>query len=265
MRLRIATLAIVFAVEILPAAGGAEPASAGEPVVELPPFVITEVRTERRWRYAEAEGFEVISQCGDETTQQVFAALWRGPRLTLPPALQPRVSTPTAVILFDQAPDKAGGLQSLGSVRAAHEESSHWTNVIKRTMPDREIFSLNLQGRDFRYSSTFRFDLRTLLTLHTPAPPPWLVEALHGNYGIYREGIRYDDGGKETEIVRALWVSAQEREKAEDLLFTAHKRFATPPGKRSGAIAAASPVGAYVVSPARLWEGGLGEIGRAHV
>ena len=34
-------------------------------------------------RYAAAEGFEIISQVSDESAQQVFAALWRGPRLTL--------------------------------------------------------------------------------------------------------------------------------------------------------------------------------------
>ena len=242
---------------VLPGARPAEGVSPGEAVVELPPFVITETKSERPWRYAEADGFEIISQCGDEATQQVFAALWRGPRLTLPPILQPRLATPTAVILFDQAIEKAGSVRSMGSVQAAHEETSHWTNVIKRTMPDREIFSVNLYGRDFRYTSTFRFDLRTLLALHTPTAPPWLIEALHGNFGLYREGIRYLDGDNESEVLRAFWCSATERAQAEELLFTAHKRFATPAAKRIGALAAASPVAACVPALATLWEGGL--------
>ena len=53
--------------------------AASDVVVELPPFVITESPTsEKAWRYAEAEGFEIISQVDDATVQQIFAALWRG-------------------------------------------------------------------------------------------------------------------------------------------------------------------------------------------
>jgi hypothetical protein len=146
--------------------------AASDVVVELPPFVITESPvSEKAWRYAEAEGFEIISQVDDATAQQIFAALWRGPRLTLPKELWPRNSTPTAVIIFDQ---EMPGLDTLGSVRQRNEQHSHWTNLIKRTLPDRGVFAINLSGRDFSYSSTFRFDLRTLLALRTPAVPPWL-------------------------------------------------------------------------------------------
>ena len=53
-------------------------------VVELPAFVITETRAGGQpWRYARTEGFEIISQVGDDSTQAVFEALWRGPHLTL--------------------------------------------------------------------------------------------------------------------------------------------------------------------------------------
>jgi hypothetical protein len=225
--------------------------------IEMPPFVITESKGDKPWRYAEGEGFEILSQCDDDTTQQVFAALWRGPRLTLPPALRPNNATPMAVIIFNQPPDKLSGMQAMGSVQASHEEGSHWTNVIKRTLHDREVFSVNLYGRDFRGSSTFRFDLRTLLALHTPAAPPWLIEALHGNYGIYREGIRYVEGDKDTEIVRALWDSTAERQQAAALLELAQKRFATPPAKRTKDLAGSSPVGNLVPPLAVLWNGGV--------
>jgi len=146
-------------------AGEPAPAAAG-PVVELPAFVITETKPGGApWRYARAEGFEIISQVGDDSTQAVFEALWRGPRLTLPPEFHPRLSTPTAVIIFDQDPDRGSGPGALGSVRLPTEQSAHWTNVIKRTQPDREVFSVNLRGRYFTRSSTFRFDLHTLLRL----------------------------------------------------------------------------------------------------
>lgn len=250
-------LGLLLGFTTLPTALAADAGGPGDPVVELPPFVITDTKAGKPWRFAEADGFEIISQCGDEATQQVFAALWRGPRLTLPPSLQPRISTPTAVILFDQKPEKAGSVGAMGSAQAAHEVSSHWTSVIKRTMPDREVFSVNLYGRDFRYSSTFRFDLRTLLALHTPPAPPWLFEALHGFFGIYREGIGYDDGATETRLVRGLWCSAKERAQAEEALFAAYKYFKTAPASRTGPSAPASPVAGFVAPLASLWENGL--------
>ena len=248
-------LSLVAGIPALRAAEGV-----GGPVVEMPAFVITEPRpSERAWRYAEAEGFEIISQVSDDATQQVFAALWRGPRLTLPPALRPNPATPTAVIIFDQEGDRAAGPSSLGSLKKEHEQSSHWTNVIKRTLPDREVFCVNLAGRYFTYSSTFRFDLRTLLALHTPAAPPWLLEALYGAYGLYREGIEYPDRGKHAGVVSALWCKEAELIRAEQVVGLANSYFDTAPEKRRGAIAAAPALRDAMVSPAALWTGGSAE------
>lgn len=232
------------------------PAAAG-PVVELPAFVITETRPGGApWRYARGEGFEIISQVGDDSTQAVFEALWRGPRLTLPPGFHPRISTPTAVIIFDQDPDRGAGPGALGSVRLATEQTAHWTNVIKRTLPDREVFSVNLRGRYFTRSSTFRFDLRTLLRLRTPAPPPWVHEALYGAYGIYREGIDYPERGTHSELVRALWCEERELIRAEQLAGVALDFFLTPPERRKGTLAAAPALLGAVADPAGLWDGG---------
>ena len=58
-----------------------------------------------------------------------------------------------------------------GQIQVTKDNGAHWTNVIKRTQPDREGFCINLQGRYFTSSSTFRFDLRTLLALRTPPAP----------------------------------------------------------------------------------------------
>ncbi len=244
-------------------AGAAEgPRTPGDAAVEMPAFVITETRSnERAWRYAAAEGFEIISQVGDDATQQVFAALWRGPRLTLPPELWPRTSTPTAVILFDRESDR--GVDALGTVRRTNEQSSHWTNVIKRTLPDREIFCLNLRGTHFTYSSTFRFDLRTHLALHTPPAPPWLIEALYGSYGLYREGIEYPDRGKITGVVRALWCNEAELLRADGLAGPAHEHFNTPPAKRRGHQAGPAPLHAAMSPLAGLWSGGFSDDRRA--
>jgi hypothetical protein len=226
--------------------------AASDVVVELPPFVITESPvSEKAWRYAEAEGFEIISQVDDATAQQIFAALWRGPRLTLPKELWPRNSTPTAVIIFDQ---EMPGLDTLGSVRQRNEQHSHWTNLIKRTLPDRGVFAINLSGRDFSYSSTFRFDLRTLLALRTPAVPPWLYEALHGTYGLYREGISYPDRGTHSDVIPGLWCTEAELVRAEELIGPGTEFFLTAPAKRSARVA---PLREAVTPPELLWDGGL--------
>lgn len=243
--------ALVALLVTLPLRAAMAPA-ASEAVVELPPFVITESYTaEKAWRYAEAEGFEIISQVDDETAQQIFAALWRGPRLTLPEALRTKNSTPTAVIIFDQPTQ---GLETLDSMRQRNEQHSHWTNLIKRTLPDREVFAINLAGRDFRYSSTFRFDLRTLLALRTPAVPPWLYEALHGAYGIYREGIEYPDRGTHTELIPGLWCTEAELMRAEQLVGPGTEFFRLAPGKRA---MRAAPLREAVAAPESLWHGGL--------
>lgn len=226
--------------------------------VELPPFVVSEAKDEKPWRYVESEGFEIISQCDDEVTQQVFAALWRGPRITLPPEFRPNNATPMAVILFNQKPEKATSTQAMGSTRAAHEVGSHFTNVIKRTLHDREIFCINLYGSDFKYSSTFRFDVRTHLALHTPAVPPWLAEALHGNYGIYREGIRYnEDTDKTTGLVHVLWDDSGQRSQAVSFANKALARFQAAPAARIGDLAGPSPFAGVVPPLPVLWNGGL--------
>lgn len=168
-------------------------------IVELPPFVITESRIAKPWRYAETEGFEIISEAGDAATQQVFAALWRGPHLTLPREFHPSNALPLAVILFDRQPDDVGAGQVLATSRG------HFTNVIKRTLHDREVFSVNLHGRDFRYATTFRFHLRTLLALHTPTVPRWLREALNGPFGVYDDTFYYREGTDTLVVGRVGW------------------------------------------------------------
>lgn len=214
--------------------------------VELPPFVITETKIKKPWRYAASEGFEIIAQCDDSETQQVFAALWRGPRLTLPPELWPKHALPTAVVLFDQSPDEAGAKQAVGFV------AGHYTNVIKRTLHDREVFGLNLHGRNFTYASTFRYDLRSLFALRTPTPPSWLQEALHGAFANY-ERVFCPEGSRTVELNPMLWAPTGEFQAAKDLVMVARKRLNIPPEKRAPAPAAASPLTPYILPLERLW------------
>lgn len=183
-------------------------------MVELPPFVVTETLTGSSWRYAQIEGFEILTQASVRDTREVFAALWRGRQMVLPPSLAPRFSVPMTVVLFDQPPERPTALRTLDSVRDENEFTSHWTNLIKRTASERESFSLNLWRADFSYSVDFRFDTRTLLKRRTPAAPAWLTEGLFGRYGLYREGWRWKPGDRFRRVVPAWWFSPEETQQA---------------------------------------------------
>jgi hypothetical protein len=177
--------------------------------VELPPFVVTKIADGPGWRYAAIPGFEIISQCSDHQTRAVVDALWRGPQLMLPEELRAKFSVPTIVVLFNQPPSRDFP-QALGLAKKNRETERHWTNVIKRSIDDRESFALNLWGRDFKYSASFRFDVRTLLLRRTPAVPSWLLQGLFGEYGIYREGAYWDPAEHQKRVHVALWWSFTE-------------------------------------------------------
>jgi hypothetical protein len=73
--------------------------------VSLPPFLVEEVAKGPPWRYTEAMGYEVLSRCNDATTRRVVAAHHQLHVLLaeiLPPSLQLELTTPRALILYDQ-------------------------------------------------------------------------------------------------------------------------------------------------------------------
>lgn len=207
-------------------AGPLSTLAAEEPVgetVELPPFTVTGIAINMGppWRYASIPGFEIITQCPDDESREVIAALWRGPQLALPPDMRPIFSLPQTVVLFNQPGATSPG--SFDSVKAAHEIHSHWTNVIKRSVDDRESFALNLFGSSFTYSAAFRFDMRTLLRCRVPAPPAFLNEGLFGTYGVYREGV-YWEAGDIKRVHLAAWCSSEEIAQARGSLAGAKVR-----------------------------------------
>ncbi len=183
----------------------------------MAPFVVTEDRPGVRWQYAEVLGFEVLTQASTEETQLVISALYRGRVLTLPVEWRPKITTPTVVIIFNQPPDRANPTGPVGQIRKSGEAQAHWTNIIKRTMPDRELFALNMWGGRIRYTSVFRYDLATLLALRAPAAPAWLQAGLFGQYGIYFEDVGYREGDDRVRLYRAQWSSSSELKQARAL------------------------------------------------
>jgi hypothetical protein len=181
----------------------------GREIVELPPFVVTGFPSGPNWRYASIPGYEIITQCSNDESQAIIEAIHRGRQLMLAPEFWTDFAVPMTVVLFNQPPVKSGNPTSLGSVRGSGEIIHHWTNLIKRTLADRESFALNLWPDTFTYGSTFRFHTRTLFNRRAPSVPVWLNEGLMGHYGIYREGVYWLPESQTKRLFVASWHSAE--------------------------------------------------------
>jgi hypothetical protein len=212
-------LACVLALSAL-AVGAAEPAKKplelpkmvviGRQVIELPPFVVTGFAFGPNWRYASIPGYEIITQCSDAESRAIIESIHRGRQLMLASELWTDFAVPMTVVLFNQPMVSSGQPASFGSVQGPGETGRHWTNLIKRTLDDRESFALNLWPGSFNYSSTFRFHTRTLLRRRAPAVPAWLNEGLMGSFGVYREGVYWHEASRTKLLIAANWHSAEE-------------------------------------------------------
>jgi hypothetical protein len=203
------------------AAGATE---TGDKAVELPPFVVTKLVFGPPWRYAGIPGCEILSQCSDTETQEIVAALWRGPQLVLPPALRPHFSLPMTVVLFNQPPTNTAGAPAPEFDEPTGRGGSKWVKLIKRTLDDRRSYAINLWPESFDRPSTYRFDTATLLGRRAPAAPAWLQAGLSGAQGVYREGVFWMAGDKEKIVPAAAWHSGEERQRALNLIDIARKR-----------------------------------------
>lgn len=95
----------LIAVAFLPCVARAAAAGDLDQPVALPPFIVEEPAKGRPWRFAEADGNEVLSRCSDPVTQRVVTAHRRLHRLLdeiLPRALRLKLTVPKALILYDE-------------------------------------------------------------------------------------------------------------------------------------------------------------------
>ncbi|MBX3735527.1 MAG: hypothetical protein KF715_02465 [Candidatus Didemnitutus sp.] len=218
-------------------------------VVEMAPFTVTESRWGPSWRYAVIPGYEILTQANDEDTALVVGAIFRGRRLTLPPAMRPTYSLPMAILIFDQRPDSAKA-QKLERIRGEGDRYAHFENIIKRMTSDREVFAINLWGGNLRYTSAFRLEMRTLLDGVRPATPRWLRSALWGADGIYDEDVRYRIGDRAVSLFPAKWPISEDREKLAALraIVAAEKKRTTRPqqGMPSPVSGLIAPLGAIL-------------------
>lgn len=197
-----------------------------EKAVELPPFVVTKLVFGPPWRYAEIPGCEILSQCSDAETYEIIAALWHGPQLVLPPAMQPKFSLPMTVVLFNQPPTSTAGAPAPEFDEPTGRGGSKWVKLIKRTLDDRRSYAINLWPESFDRPTTYRFDTATLLGRRAPAAPAWLQAGLSGEQGVYREGVYWLTRAREKTVPAATWHSVEERQRALNLIDIARKRLA---------------------------------------
>jgi hypothetical protein len=88
----------------IPAAGHAASPAEERPIA-LPPFIVEEMAKGPPWRYAEVEGYEILSRSSDGVTRRVVEAHHQLHQLlaaVLPPRLQVKMAVPRALILYDE-------------------------------------------------------------------------------------------------------------------------------------------------------------------
>jgi len=174
--------------------------------IELPPFVVEEPAT-TQWRYARAEGIEVLSRCRDEVTVELISQNYGLHALLetiLPKSLRASSDLPTTYLFFSDGGQAAVSREILESLQrrevefAVTQAAAHGRPAVTATfgaMPnyrfwDREALSIffvwdeinNDRGRLMITPSYFRY----LLEYRIPALPAWFVE---GMTELYRSAI----------------------------------------------------------------------------
>ncbi len=178
---------------------GAQDRPAGEPVVELPKFVVTDNRelpAPEVWRYATIPGFEVLSNASDKATQrlvkdfeefrQALSYVWPMPQ---------RVSQTTSLIICGKG-NKFDAFRPKGRIGAESATASLFLKRGNQTaivldFQSSTLSVLNVDGADDAATGTdsglisvehnkqlYREYVRYLLSRSEPRQPAWLEEGL---------------------------------------------------------------------------------------
>lgn len=194
----------------------------------LPPFIVEEATTGPPWRYAEMEGYEILSRCNDAVTRRVVAAHYQLHRLLaeiLPPQFQVKMSVPRALILYDEELQPAASkevitrmlrnstlppaddFQGTGGrggfrVPASVRRYSFLPNLRLWDRDSMAVFMI-VRRDDFdgdRLSLTHDY-VSFIMKSRVPALPPWFV---HGFLALYRQ---MTFGGKRLTLEPLQWIS----------------------------------------------------------
>ncbi len=184
-------------------ARAAEPEAppAPEPIVQLPPMIVSDLAGSTRWLYANVRGDEYLSRCSEVTTRAFIEAHER--LLHRLHAIVPETflaDLPSVTLLADQADQpKSGDLVAREVLRGDKSSAPRRSGLVTvQYLP-----SLGIEGRDlsvlFAYldpKTVAQTDLlltpgylRFRLERRTPTLPPWLVEGLLAVYAQVNPGV----------------------------------------------------------------------------
>jgi hypothetical protein len=208
---------------------------AEERPVALPPFIVEEATKGPPWRYAEAEGYEILSRCDDKITRRVVEAHHKLHQLLagiLPPDLQVKMSVPRALILYDNelqpaasreviarmlrnmpdpptAPAGQGGFR----VPASMQRFSFLPNLRLWDRDSMAVFMI-VRREDFdgdRLSLSHDY-VSFMVKSRVPALPVWFT---HGFLSLFHH-MAFE--GDRLALERLQWISEQQTDALKDAL-----------------------------------------------
>ena len=222
------------------------PVADDRPPVALPPFIVEEATKGPPWRYAEMDGYEILSRCSDGITRKVVEAHYQLHQLLaelLPPQLQVKMSLPRILILYDdelqpaaskeviaqllrnsERPPDAASMGIRGGMRApaSMQRYSFLPNLRLWDMDGMAVFMI-VRRDDFnadRLALTHDY-VAFMVKSRVPALPLWFVQ---GFLALHRD-ISYRDGRLKLEPL--LWLSREDT----DAIKTAAKEAAKEKSK----------------------------------
>jgi hypothetical protein len=192
--------------------------AADEPVVLLPPLIVEESRTKkaRPWYYAEGPGFEVLSRCSENITEEFARSFYRANQLLqilVPPQFQAKLSVPQEILLYQNEMVKQLPPEMLREMTRINPGSVDFVFSPVWVVP-------NLTLRDSDLDATYTivdervFDgsamrvapeaVRHALESRTPPLPPWFIE---GVMALYQ---RANQRSNSLELPPFFWVTQTE-------------------------------------------------------
>ena len=125
-------------------------------VIALPPFLVEETAARLPWRYAEVEGWEVLSSCSDRFTRTLVANHHRLHALLgelLPPELQLRMSEKPMLLFVDSAQQPPTSQEVVAQMALTAAEQDRLADVVpiddgrlrRQPLPPRYSFLPNLR------------------------------------------------------------------------------------------------------------------------
>ncbi len=184
-------------------------AASAEPVIELPPMIVTESSKGPPWLYAQTSAGEFLSRCSQSTTREFIETRQRLVHILqvlVPEAFFVKMDVPSVTVLDALGSRPAGNDAVIQDMLKQEQEVSRGQSGANLSDPLRGrggrgrvqfLPNLRLEDRDmtalFAYLDDTNFDgsrlflspdyVRFMLQRRTPMLPPWVIEGVLAIYG----------------------------------------------------------------------------------